>query len=64
MAKKYNRGRQQKRNIDQSKLDKYRSEVARELGTEQQQQQQEKNKKSAPRGNTSTYKVDDDERLS
>ena len=34
VAKKYNRGRQQKRNIDRSKLEKYREEVARELGVE------------------------------
>ena len=34
MAKKYNRGRQQKRNVDRRKLEKYREEVARELGVE------------------------------
>jgi hypothetical protein len=59
VAKKYNRGRQQKRNIDRGKLDKYREEVARELGVELP----EKRKKTVPRGNTSTYKVDDDKRL-
>ncbi len=65
MAKKHNRGRQQKRNVDQSKLDKYRTEVARELGSEPQtqQQQQEKSKKTASRGNTSSSKVDENERL-
>ena len=34
VAKKYNRGRQQKRNIDRNKLEKYREEIARELGVE------------------------------
>ncbi len=59
MAKKYNRGRQQKRNIDRRKMEKYREEVARELGVELP----EKRKKTVPRGNTSTYKVDEDDRL-
>lgn len=59
VAKKYNRGRQQKRNVDQSKLEKYRTEVSRELGTEQS----EKSKRTVPRGNTSTYKTDDEEKL-
>ena len=59
VAKKYNRGRQQKRNIDRSKLEKYREEVARELGVELP----EKKKKTVSRGNTSTYKVDEDDRL-
>lgn len=34
MAKKFNKGRQQKRNIDKVKLEKYREEIARELGVE------------------------------
>lgn len=34
MAKKFNKGRQQKRNIDKAKLEKYREEIARELGGE------------------------------
>ncbi len=34
MAKKYNRSRPQKRNIDRRKLEKYREEIARELGVE------------------------------
>ncbi len=59
MAKKYNRGRQQKRNIDRRKLEKYREEVARELGVELP----EKRKKTVPRGNTSTYNLDEDDRL-
>lgn len=59
MAKKYNRGRQQKRNIDRRKLDKYRVEVARELGVELP----EKNEKKTSRGNTSTYSVDSNEKL-
>lgn len=32
MAKKYNKGRVQKRNIDRTKLNKYREEISRELG--------------------------------
>ncbi|MEW5785020.1 MAG: hypothetical protein AB1767_08115 [Bacillota bacterium] len=32
MAKKFNRARPQKRNIDRNKLDKYREEIAKELG--------------------------------
>ena len=32
MAKKFNKGRQQKRNIDRNKLEKYRKEISRELG--------------------------------
>lgn len=32
MAKKFNKGRRQKKNIDKQKLDKYREEIARELG--------------------------------
>lgn len=59
MAKKYNRGRQQKRNIDRRKLDKYRVEVARELGVELP----EKNEKKTSRGNTSTYSVDSNDKL-
>lgn len=59
MAKKYNRGRQQKRNVDRRKMEKYREEVARELGVELP----EKRKKTVPRGNTSTYKVDDEDQL-
>ncbi len=34
MAKKFNKGRKQKRNIDKMKLQKYREEIARELGVE------------------------------
>ncbi len=34
MAKKYNRCRPQKRNIDPRKLDRYREEIAREMGLE------------------------------
>lgn len=34
MAKKYNRSRPQKRNIDRRKLEQYREEIARELGVE------------------------------
>ncbi len=34
MAKKFNKGRQQKRNIDKQKLEKYREEIAKELGVE------------------------------
>ncbi len=34
MAKKYNRCRPQKRNIDQQKIEKYREELAREPETE------------------------------
>lgn len=34
MAKKFNKGRQQKRNIDKFKMEKYREEIARELGVE------------------------------
>ncbi len=59
MAKKYNRGRQQKRNIDRRKLDRYRVEVARELGVELP----EKNKKESSRGNTSSYSSDSSEKL-
>lgn len=59
MAKKYNRGRQQKRNIDRRKLDKYRVEVARELGVELP----EKSKKKSSGGNTSTYSTDSNEKL-
>jgi hypothetical protein len=57
VAKKYNRGRQQKRNVDRRKLEKYREEVARELGVELP----EKRKKTAPRGNTPTYRIDDEQ---
>ncbi|HHX87946.1 MAG TPA: hypothetical protein GX693_07210 [Firmicutes bacterium] len=32
MAKKYNRSRPQKRNINRQKLEKYREEISRELG--------------------------------
>ncbi|NLI69543.1 MAG: hypothetical protein GX364_01575 [Firmicutes bacterium] len=32
MAKKFNKGRKQKRNIDINKLEKYREEISRELG--------------------------------
>ena len=32
MAKKYNKGRPQKRNVDKYKLEKYREEIAQELG--------------------------------
>lgn len=32
VAKKYNKGRVQKRNIDRNKLNKYREEISRELG--------------------------------
>ncbi len=32
MAKKYNKGRRQKRNLDKYKLEKYREEIAREMG--------------------------------
>ncbi len=34
MAKKFNKSRKQKRNIDQTKLEKYRKEISRELGIE------------------------------
>lgn len=34
MAKKFNKGRKQKRNIDLSKIEKYREEISRELGVE------------------------------
>ena len=34
MAKKYNRSRPQKRNIDRRKLEKYREEITRELGVD------------------------------
>ena len=34
MAKKYNRSRPQKRNINRQKLEKYREEITRELGVE------------------------------
>lgn len=34
MAKKYNRSRPQKRNVDRRKLEQYREEIARELGVE------------------------------
>jgi hypothetical protein len=57
VAKKYNRGRQQKRNVDRRKLEKYREAVARELGVELP----EKRKKTAPRGNTPTYRIDDEQ---
>ncbi len=59
MAKKYNRGRQQKRNIDRRKLDKFRVEVARELGVELP----EKSKIKSSRGNTSSYSADSSEKL-
>lgn len=32
MAKKFNKGREQKRNIDINKLEKYREEISKELG--------------------------------
>jgi len=32
LAKKYNKGRPQKRNVDKYKLEKYREEIAEELG--------------------------------
>ncbi|HPU02128.1 MAG: hypothetical protein GX890_06150 [Firmicutes bacterium] len=59
VGKKYNRARPQKRNIDRRKLEKYREEVARELGIELP----EKKKKTVPRGNTSTYNLDEGNRL-
>jgi len=34
VAKKFNKGRKQKKNIDKMKLEKYREEIARELGVE------------------------------
>lgn len=60
VAKRHNRERQQKRNVDKSGQEKFRTEVARELS----EKLPEKEKKSVPKGNTSTYKVDDEEKLS
>lgn len=59
MAKKYNKGRQQKRNIDRNKLDKYREEIARELGVELP----EKKKRRVPgvtRDTTPAFTFEDD----
>lgn len=55
MAKKHNRGRQQKRNVDPRKQEQFREEAARELGVEVPKKRQ----KSTPRGNTPTYREDD-----
>lgn len=56
MAKKYNRGRQQKRNIDRNKLEKYREEIARELGVELP----EKRRTPVTRGNAPAFTFDGD----
>lgn len=55
MAKKYNRGRRQKRNVDPRKMEQYRQEVARELGVELPL----KSRGTVPWGNTPTYREDD-----
>lgn len=55
MAKKYNRARPQKRNIDRHKLEKYREEIARELGVELP----EKRKTPETRGNAPAFTFDD-----
>jgi hypothetical protein len=56
VAKKYNRGRQQKRNIDRNKLEKYREEIARELGVELP----EKRKNPVTRASTPAFTFEDD----
>jgi hypothetical protein len=55
MAKKHNRGRQQKRNVDPRKQEQFREEVAREPGVEVPR----KSEKSSPRGNTPSYREKD-----
>jgi hypothetical protein len=56
VAKKYNRGRQQKRNIDRNKLEKYREEIARELGVELP----EKRRSPLTRGSAPAFTFEDD----
>ena len=59
MAKKFNKGRQQKRNIDKHKLGKYREEIAKELGVELPENKK-KNESGPARGTMPTFKFDDD----
>lgn len=59
MAKKFNKGRQQKRNIDKHKLEKYRAEIARELGVELPENKRG-NEPGAARGTMPTFSFDDD----
>ena len=53
MAKKYNKGRPQKRNVDKYKLEKYREEIAEELGVptsalNSQEKRMERKRKNSP----------------
>ncbi len=62
VAKKFNKGRQQKRNIDRQKLDRYREEIARELGVDMP----EKNKNpepGVPRNSKPAFRFEDDKPL-
>lgn len=57
MTRKSSRGRKQKRSVEPQKVEKCREEVSRELGVELPEK--EKEKKKVPRGNTSSYGIDD-----
>jgi hypothetical protein len=59
VAKKFNKGRQQKRNIDKQKLGKYREEIARELGVDLLGNKR-KNESGAAKATMPAFTFDDD----
>ncbi|NLY38088.1 MAG: hypothetical protein GX044_02155 [Firmicutes bacterium] len=59
MAKKFNRARPQKKNIDRNKLQKYREEIARELGVELPERKK-RTGSEADRNTTPTFTFKDD----
>ncbi len=61
MAKKYNKRRPQKRNIDRNKLEKYREEIAQELGVELPGKK--RNVPEVSRDTTPTFTFKDDKPL-
>lgn len=63
MAKKFNRSRPQKRNIDHRKLEKYREEIARELGLDQTGAGQKEAGQSRPVSPRGTFNLDKDRPL-
>ena len=59
MAKKFNRARPQKKNIDRNKLHKYREEISRELGVELPEQKK-RTGPEAGKNTTPTFTFKDD----